>query len=99
MIKREYEKLRDKMCKVIDITEYEFLHEQHHPIPYARAIVAEELYKMGFVWEAIGRCIGKSHSTLIVMCRKMNEIKESKQYPQVVTMYNKFHKSEEDVRD
>lgn len=98
MIEKDYVMLRDMMCNIIGVGEDIFLKDQHYPMPYARAIVAEALYDMGYRWKSIANILHKRHSTLIIMTRKLHEIKDLKPYRQVKRIYDEFYKVEY-VRD
>lgn len=95
----EFEKYKNRMCNIMRISEDTFLHDHHYPMPYARIIVADALRNMGYKWESIGKMLQKSHSNLVMMCRKMNEIKDQRGFRQVGILYKEFHKDEDYVRD
>lgn len=91
MIEKDFVELRERMCDIIGVSEDVFLRDRHYPIPYARAIVAEALYDMGYRWEQVANVFGKNHSTFIMMCRKLHEIKDLKPFRQVKRMYEEFY--------
>ena len=91
MIEKEFVELRDRMCNIINVSNDVFLLKRNYPIPYARAIVADALYNMGYRWKQIGDVMGKSHSTLLIMCCKLHQIKELKPFRQVKKIYEEFY--------
>jgi hypothetical protein len=96
MIKNDFALLRDRMCNILGISEEDFLHDRHYPTPYARAIVADYLYNLGYRWQQIGKVMNKTHATMIIMCKRLHEIKDLKECRQIQLMYEKFYQEEYD---
>lgn len=89
-IKEHYNQLCDIVCEITGITEAQLMVSRVFPIAYYRAIVAYELHRKGYCYQQIGHVMGRSHSTISVMCRRLNDSIDLTQYQQVKDVQTKL---------
>lgn len=90
----EYIAMRDRMCKITDLSHAEFEKARRFPIAYYRAIVACALYSKGYSYPQIANAMGKNHSTLVLICNKWRAVKDLITYKNVKMISEKFNKNE-----
>lgn len=98
MIKEDFKKCKDVMCDIMGVDDSDFSHSRRYPLPYARAIVANYLHDLDYTYTEIARELGKNHSTLVYICHKLDDIKDSKNFRLVGEIYKRFNEIV-DVRD
>lgn len=91
MIRKDFERLADKMCDIMHISRDELLTSGHYPMPYARAIIADALHQLGYLYIDIAKMVGRNHSTLVFMKQKMYDVKGLSQYKLVNKIYEEFY--------
>lgn len=99
MLEEDFEKLKNEMCNIMGVDEYNFLYSRKYPLSYARAIVANAMYNLNYTYVDIGKVMKKSHSSLVYICHKLQEIKDCKQFSIVNRIYKQFYERIENVRD
>lgn len=92
--KKDYIAMRDKMCKIADISHEEFEKARRFPIAYYRAIVICALYRKGYTYNQIANAMGKNHSTLVLICNKWRAVKNLTPYKNVKMISEKFNKND-----
>lgn len=84
-------KLRKRMCRIVCVSIEDFNKSRRYPLPYARAIVVDDLIKKGYTYTDCSKLIGLHPRSLIYECNNLHSVINLKQYDQVSTIYNKYH--------
>ena len=94
LLEETFVELRDRMCEIYGISVEEFNTKHSYPYPYIRAIVADELYNIGYKWLDIAVVFNMTHSAVYYIVNKLRDVKDLKQFALVGSLYNKFHDSD-----
>lgn len=96
LLEETFVKSRDKICEIYGISVDEFYTKHSYPYPYIRAIVANELRRIGYKWVDIASMFNMTHTNLLYIVNKLLDVKDSKQYALVGLLYNKFYEENDD---
>lgn len=89
-LQQKYDQLKYSICEIAGITEAQFNTSRIFPVAFYRAIVANELIRAGYRYVSIGELLGRNHSTISMMCHKLNEVIDLPQYRKVKEVYTKL---------
>jgi predicted transcriptional regulator len=92
-IQKDSELLISLMLELLNVQKDTLLYSNKGILPKARALIAQQLFSVGYGVTTIAKALDRTHSTVIQSLRKLNAILITPGYDDIRTLKKKFENS------
>lgn len=86
------------MSRITGLSEEELKTKRQYPVPYYRAMIAEQLREKGYSYPRIAKLFNKNHATIIHVLEKLKDFKKYPLDKELKRTYERFVELAESVK-